>query len=136
MNYFESQAILEQIVKSNNILINCHQGPDQDSVGSATALYQILINMNKKATIICPDKVPNDCLFIPFADKVQTVDFNWFDFRPYDLFIVLDSGDPQQVLKSQDIKMSPVETVVIDHHLTNTRFGNINLIDGTISAAA
>ena len=136
MNYFESQAILEQIIKSNDILINCHQGPDQDSVGSATALYQVLIKLNKKVTIICPDKVPGDCQFIPSSDKVQTVDFNWFDFSPYDLFLIVDSGDLPQVLKSRDISLPKITTIVIDHHLTNTRFGNINLIDGSISSAA
>lgn len=136
MNYFESQAILEQVIRANNILINCHQGPDQDSVGSATALYQVLAKMAKKVTIICPDKIPGDCQFIPLADKIQVVDFNWFDFSAYDLFMVLDSGDPPQVMKSRDISLPKITTVVIDHHLTNTRFGNINLIDGSISSAA
>jgi len=136
MNYFESQAILEQIIKSNNILINCHQGPDQDAVGSATALYQVISGLKKKVTIICPDKVPGDCKFIPFAEKVQTIDFNWFDFTPYDLFLILDSGDVQQVVNSRDTKLPSIKKVVIDHHLTNTRFGEINLVDGSMTSAA
>ena len=136
MNYFESQAILEQIVKSNNILINCHRGPDQDSVGSATAMYQILTNMNKNVTMICPDKVPGDCQFIPFSDKVQTIDYSWFDFSPYDLFFILDSGDLQQVDRTPNLRLPPIKKIVIDHHITNTRFGDINLVDGSISSVA
>jgi phosphoesterase RecJ-like protein len=136
MNYFESQSILEHVVKANNILINCHRGPDQDSVGSATALYQVIAKMNKKVTMICPDKIPGDCQFIPLADKVQTVDYKWFDFSPYDLFLIIDTGDLYQLDRSPDLKLPAIKKIVIDHHITNTRFGDINLVDGSTTSAA
>src|ERR1035437_1276797 len=129
MNYFESQSILEHIVKAENILINCHRGPDQDSVGCATALYQVITKMNKKATIICPDKIPGDCQFIPFSNKVQVADYKWFDFSPYNLFLIIDTGDLYQLDRSPDLKLPPIKKIVIDHHITNTRFGDINLVD-------
>lgn len=135
MNYKESALILEKIKRAKRILINCHVGPDPDSIGSALALYGVLRNLDKEAIIICPTEINNENLyFLKNFKAIKSVDFSKFDFSKFDLFITLDSSNWDQVLGSKSIKSPKIPTIVIDHHKTNTRFGEINLIDDKITS--
>ena len=89
MNYKESILILEEIKKSEKILINCHRGPDSDSVGSALALQEILQIMEKDVEVVCPSDIPEDLLFLSEAKNIRRVNFTSFDFSEYDLFLIL-----------------------------------------------
>jgi len=137
MHYQQSSKILETIKKSKNILINVHRNPDLDSIGSATAVYQALIKMRKNVTLVCPHKIPENFKFLKGADNVETVDFSgWAGKpRPYDLFLILDSGSYDIVTGSKEIKLPDVKKIVIDHHRTNnwTKY-SLRLLD--IKAAA
>jgi len=119
MYYFQSLKILEAIKKSNNILINVHRNPDLDSIGSAVALYQALIKIGKKATLICPHQIPENFKFLKDADKVETINFSDFDFSVYDLFLIADSGSYDIVTGSKEIKPPNIKKIIIDHHQTN-----------------
>ena len=136
-NYFLSKSILEEITKAQNILINIHRNPDLDSIGSATAVYQALIKMRKNVTLVCPHEIPENFKFLKGADNVETVDFSgWAGKpRPYDLFLILDSGSYDIVTGSKEIKLPDVKKIVIDHHRTNnwTKYSS-RLLD--IKAAA
>lgn len=129
MKYEESNNILEKITKAKKILINCHRGPDSDSVGSALAMYQILKNMGKDVSVICPSDIPADLMFLHGANEIIRVNFTSFDFKSYDLFVVLDSSTYAMVTGLKDSDKSEIDTIVIDHHFSNEKFGDINLID-------
>lgn len=136
MNYELSQKILEEIKKARKILVNCHRSPDADSAGSALALYGILTKMGKEVKVISPDKLPKSLTFLPFSQKVEKIDFAKFNFSGCDLFIILDSGNLPMVTKKRDISTLDIKKVAIDHHRTNTHFGDINLVDDKISSTA
>lgn len=140
MYYQQSLKILEAIKKSNNILINVHRNPDLDSIGSATALYQALKKMGKKVTLVCPHEIPENFRFLKGAYSVKTIDFKeWADteVRPYDLFLILDSGSYDIVTGSKEIKLPDIKKIVIDHHKTNN-FSDVKtrLLDEKASATA
>src|SRR3989344_24938 len=118
-NYPESEPILKEISKAKNILINVHRNPDLDSIGSATALYQALIKMKKKANLICPHEIPENFKFLKGADKVMTIDFSSYNFSPFDLFLIADSGSYDIVTGSKEIKLPNIKKIIIDHHKTN-----------------
>jgi len=139
-HYSLSKSILEEIKNSSNILINIHRNPDLDSIGSATAMYQALIKMGKKVTLVCPHEIPENFKFLKGADNVKTVDFKkWADtgVRPYDIFLILDSGSYDIVTGSKEIKLPDVKKIVIDHHLTNNWIDYVyRLLDTKASATA
>jgi len=121
-NYFQSKLIFQEIKQSKNILINVHRNPDLDSIGSATALYRALNKIGKKATLVCPHEIPENYRFLKGADLVLTIDFKTWadtDVRPYDLFLILDSGSYDVVTGSKEIKLPDVKKIIIDHHRTN-----------------
>ncbi|MEK7633831.1 MAG: bifunctional oligoribonuclease/PAP phosphatase NrnA [Patescibacteria group bacterium] len=133
-NYSSSQSILTEIKKARNILINIHRNPDLDSVGSATAMYQALIKMGKKVTLVCPHKIPENFKFLKGADKVKTIDFK--DLSG-DLFLILDSGSYDIVTGSKEIKLPEIKKIIIDHHLTNNwKDYQLRLLDTKASATA
>ncbi len=128
MNYAESPDIQKKIEEASTILLNCHHMPDADSVGSALAMYQLLTHMGKKVRIVCPSTLPQNFDFLAEVDKIETVDFSSFDFSSFDLFITLDSGSWNRVTGSNEIEKPDLPIIVIDHHVSNTRYGTINLI--------
>src|SRR3989304_2761044 len=130
MNYPLSQKLLEEIKKAKKILVNCHRGPDPDSIGSALALYEILTGMGKDVRVVCPSEVSQLNLdFLENFKKIETIDFSKFDFSDYDLFIALDSSSWDMVSENKEMKVPDISIIVIDHHKTNTKFGGINVID-------
>lgn len=130
MNYQESGLILEEIKKSEKIIINCHRSPDPDSVGSALSVYLILKSLGKTdVEVICPDEVPYNCKFLPNSDIIKKVNFDEFDYSSHDLFIVVDSGSWNQVTGKDKIIDSKIKKIVIDHHFTNPKFGDLNILD-------
>jgi phosphoesterase RecJ-like protein len=134
MNYKESVSILKEVKKASNILVNCHRGPDSDSVGSALALSRVLKNLGKEVTIICPSDVPADLNFLSGADSIKRVNFTTFDFTAYDIFFVIDSSTYSMVTGLKDGTKPSIDTIVIDHHVSNEKFGKINLVDVRITS--
>ena len=129
MHYKKSKEVLEKIKRSDRILINCHRKPDPDSVGSATAMYQVLKQFKKEATLICPDTITRITKFIPFSDKVKKVNFSKFTFSDYDLFIILDSGSWELVSGGNGFVIPNIDTILIDHHKSGTINADLSIVD-------
>lgn len=130
MNYKKSKQVLKEIKKANRILLNCHRGPDADSIGSALAMYRVLKLMDKVVDIFCPtDGLYDGVSFLEDYDLIKSgVDFSKIDFSEYDLFISLDSSTWDQATNMDRIPEN-INLVVIDHHESNFGYGNVNLID-------
>lgn len=114
------------IKAAKTILLNAHRSPDLDSIGASTAMMKVLRRLGKKVDIVCPTDVPSDFLFMEGAEEIRTIDFSTFDFKPYDLFIILDSGSYDIVTGKKEISLPDIPTVVIDHHRSN-KFTDVKL---------
>ena len=128
MNYPESQAIKQKIDSSQRILVNMHHNADADSVGSALAMARVLRSFGKEVKIVTPTALSANLQFLLKDDKVDVVEFSQFNFTAYDLFIVLDSSSWPRVCGSGDLPLPQIPFFVIDHHKTNQKFGEINLV--------
>lgn len=136
MNYEESILILEEIRKVNKILLSCHRAPDPDSIGSALAMSGVIKNMGKEVTIICPSEelYENVNYLKGFESIKKGVDFSKFDFSQYDLFLTLDSSNWEMITGSKDFKPNNIKIIDIDHHGTNTKYGDICLVDKDVTS--
>lgn len=117
--YSLSKTIFQEVTKAKSILLNAHRNPDLDSIGSSTVMMKVLQEMGKKVKLICPTKVSKDFLFIKKASEIKAVDFSGFDFRPYDLFLILDSGSYDVVTGNKGTQLPKIKKIVIDHHRSN-----------------
>lgn len=133
MNNCSEQAIelaIQKILESKNIFIASHVQPDGDNIGSILALGLALRKIDKTVYILKSDIVPSDFLFLPNVDIIQ----DYSDDLEIDLLITLDSSDEDRLGKNKDLLVLAKTIINIDHHISNTNFGHINIIDSMASA--
>ncbi len=126
------------IEKSQSILLHCHPSPDPDSVGSVLAMKCALENMGKNVTAIKGDSdIPSAFMHFPGAEDIVQKNFHEVNLNDFDLFIILDSGSVEMI-SGKDIPKFPlpITTIVIDHHASNSSYGEINFIDLSSPATA
>ena len=127
-----SQKIEDAIKKAQQILVITHVGPDGDALGSLTAVGQALVQSNKNVTLVCDNRVPKRFDYLPMADDVLLAPY---EDVAYDLLIAVDCGDEQRMGKAFSQLPEPHPFIInIDHHITNTEFGDINLVNSTATS--
>ncbi len=131
------QAI-QVIQKSHRVLLISHPKPDGDTAGSVLALAHYLEGKNISATLYCKDLPGIQYHFLPgihwFGNRVEHV----LARQPYDCVIVCDAGDLGYAGVDQWLPtLSGAPTIInIDHHRTNTQFGDINIVVEDAAATA
>lgn len=122
---------IKMIKKSNSIYVASHINPDGDNVGSTLALVMALKKMNKDVTPLLTGEIPSDYKFLPKIDLYE--DYSG-DLHPIDLFIAVDSADADRLGINKPLLDVSKNILNIDHHISNTNFGMINLVDDKASA--
>lgn len=124
--YKESQAIKDAIADAERILIITHVDPDGDALGSLTAVGLVMQQLGKSVTLAVDGGRLRRFSFLPLADQIAQS----ADNTTYDLIISVDCGDEQRMGHTfADLSMPRPTLINIDHHVTNTNFGSINLVD-------
>lgn len=128
------EAIKAAVSTAKRVLVITHVAPDGDAIGSLTAVGLALEQLGKETTLACDDRVPERFSFLAKADQAQAaVTGN----PPYDLIFAVDCGDESRMGKIFESLPRPLPPLVnVDHHVTNTRFGQMNLVDGAATATA
>lgn len=130
--------IFDEIKKAQSILLHLHPSPDCDSQGSALAMYHALVGLGKKVTVIKGDSdLQKSMSHLPGAGTIVEKNFFEIDQKEFDLFIILDSGSKDMISKLGEVFFAEhLNTIVIDHHITNPKYGKLNFVDPSIPATA
>lgn len=138
MNYEESRLIFKEVKKAKRILVSCHRVPDPDAIGCSLAMYGVLGQMKKEVKIICPSQelFENLGYLKNFRRIEKNVNFSTFDFSKFEVFVVMDSSNWEMVSGLKNFEKPEINTIVIDHHHTNSRFGDINLVDERMTSTS
>lgn len=111
--------ILAKIQKASHIVLISHLNPDADSLGSASAMYTFLLQQHKKVSWFCKSSQLSEKLsFLPWFETIKSL----FPSSA-DLAIALDCANKERL--GIDIEC---ELINIDHHATNTHFGDFNFV--------
>jgi bifunctional oligoribonuclease and PAP phosphatase NrnA len=124
--------ILGEIERNSTFLITSHEGPDADAVGSSLALANYLSSLGKDVTVYLCDPVPENCAFLPMADRV----LQELPDRDFEVCFVLDVGEFRRAGKAITSSSRIARFINIDHHLGCENFGVHNLIDPQACATA
>ncbi len=120
------EAIRAALQTAETILVITHLSPDGDAISSLTATGLALQQLSKSFTLVCDDAVPEQYLFLPFSNHVLTAPST---IDAYDLILALDAGDPDRLGRAYTDLAEPRPLIVnIDHHITNTGYGSIDLV--------
>ncbi|WP_047395081.1 bifunctional oligoribonuclease/PAP phosphatase NrnA [Cetobacterium sp. ZOR0034] len=119
--------IKEKIEQSNSIIIAGHVNPDGDTIGAGLSLLLGLENKypNKRIDFVLQDPVPKNISFLKGTEKIKKIeDIN----NPnYDLAIFVDSATIERVGKVESL-IGDTFKINIDHHISNPKYGDINLV--------
>ena len=122
MDHELGEAIKARFSSATNILVVSHVRPDGDAVGSLLALGLALQETGKQVEMVLTDGVPASFSHLSGHEQVLT--------RPQagaDLFVTVDCADFKRTGKQFETFRQP--DINIDHHVTNERFGELNLIE-------
>nr|GLJ86864.1 phosphoesterase [Microbispora rosea subsp. aerata] len=107
----------------------CHVSPDGDALGSMLGLGLALARAGKKVVASFGDRVftvPRLLRFLPGQDLL--VEPSAYPAEP-DLMITFDASTMERLGLLAPHAGKARELVVIDHHVSNTRFGTVHLVD-------
>ena len=116
--------LFEIIDEAESIVLLTHENPDGDAIGSVLAMYNYLISLGKSVDMILPD-VP----YI-YRDLVGINNAILNTNKEYELGIILDCATKERIGANSDVFGRCNKTIVIDHHISNTKYGDINIVDG------
>jgi|SRR5208283_409251 len=148
-------AVLLNILKSDGpFIILTHLEPDADGIGSCIALAMAMEDLGKKVIILNRDRIPEHCEFLPGHNKLHRFDDlqnTAVNIQNCKTLILIDCNTISRTgLTGNNVESSPmtirgqieglltanegVTTIVIDHHETESTFGNIRWVKPDFAA--
>jgi phosphoesterase RecJ-like protein len=103
-----------------------------DALGSELATYFLLKKLNKKAVICNNDVTPPIYRFLPFHRVIK----NSLPEGAFDVALVLDCSDSSRTGRVKDYLSRAGCIINIDHHISNTYFGDINWVEPHVGSTA
>lgn len=127
------EELIKAVEKSNSICIISHQNPDGDTCGSALALYRALKLFGKSQVYIYCDVAES-----AFRDSLQVMEgiefYNKVNIDKCDMAIACDCAEADRMGEYLRLFQKAKYRVNIDHHKSNCKYGNINIVEPGISA--
>lgn len=132
----------EEIKNADKIVILTHGTPDEDAIGSAAAMKNLISEKypNKKVDVLIMDKISSkykclkdsdDFVYITKDTNIESIKAN-----DYDLAIAVDCRTKEQMKEASAIFDSAKRTVEIDHHPDNENYADVNLVCQSASSAS
>jgi len=126
------KEIAERLLNSSGVIVSSHIEPDGDSIGCMVAMWRALRAKGINSYLIWEGEIPNRLKFV-----IENCEITKEEPRDYDTAIVLDSGDLNRLQPAFRNMLKNCRVVInIDHHKSNSMFGDINLVDVESSSAA
>ena len=118
--------IINHIKEASHILLASHSGPDGDAVSSLLALGLAIGKLGRKTTIYNASPIPAVYRFLPSVERIVR---HIKKANTYDLALVLDCGNLPRIGEAYSTVSQIPVVINIDHHISNTGFGDIQLVD-------
>jgi phosphoesterase RecJ-like protein len=130
MNTIED--IFAVINQHQRFVILSHIRPDGDAIGSTIALGSTLEGMGKDVTYMNEDGVPESLMFLNGSDKIEQPSYEVLDVE---IMIAVDCANkPRLGEKSLQMAANAKLCINIDHHKSNSGYGDLNYIDANSPA--
>lgn len=130
------QKTWDALLAVERILVVIPAKPDGDNVGSALGLFAALTAQGKTVAVAALGTIPDYFRFLPGIGSVA-YDVDAVASHPWDAMVVTDVSDPSYagIAPLRDGCAPRPLLVQIDHHATNTYFGDVNLVEPNAASA-
>lgn len=133
MKLTDYHQIKDILKKAKSVLVVGHVNPDVDSLGSQLALYHALKKIGKKTDAMSQSRVPKICRYLPGSKEIKTAYLNG---KVFDVVFTVDTPVLGRLGKDLAVVAKQSKNLInIDHHVSNVRFGTVNLVDETACAS-
>jgi phosphoesterase RecJ-like protein len=122
------------INEATSIALACHVNPDGDALGSMLALYHVLVADGRDvcASFSEPFVIAPHYRSLPGLEHL--VSPHAFPAEP-DVMVTFDCGSLRRLGDLAPAAKAARQLVVVDHHVSNDRYGTINVIDPTAASS-
>lgn len=125
---------LRALPRAGRVWIGCHVDPDGDAIGSLLGLGRLLETRGLQVDLACQDAAPEELGFLPGLERIGE---EGPDPARHALAIAVDAGDAGRLGSLYDpARWRAMDTLVIDHHVSNPGFGRHDWIEPTASSTA
>jgi phosphoesterase RecJ-like protein len=133
-------AAVTALASAERIVLTTHLNPDGDGIGTCLALQAALSALGKQVRFVCPGRPASLYRFLPgfdgvvaAMDETQAIAAADLGGRPADLVVSCDAGDLKRLgpvaALVRTVRAAGGRLLNLDHHSTNDRFGDLNLVD-------
>jgi len=132
-----TKLIFEKLLAARRPLLVSHRKPDGDTLGGMMAVYNWLRDQGREAYAFCVDAPSQAYSYFPRIREVQK-NPEIFNDEAVDLVCVFDAGDLAYAGIDAYVAAMPKRPFIanFDHHVTNTLFGDANLVVTDASSTA
>ncbi len=119
-----TKTLIQAIEEAEKIGITGHIRPDGDCIGSTVGLFNyVRKNYPEKKVMLFLEQIPQEMKNV--LDAPEVLNGEDYDIK-FDLFVSLDSSSVDRLGPNQSLFENAGVRYVIDHHKTNTGFGDYN----------
>ncbi|MFL6077534.1 MAG: DHH family phosphoesterase [Mycobacteriales bacterium] len=125
------------LLGAGEVLLTCHLGPDGDALGSMLAVAHALRAAGRPAvaSFSNPLTLPGTLAGLPGFDPGLLTPPERAPVAP-DLLVTFDTGSADRLGDLTGRIGTAGAVLVVDHHVTNTRYGTLHLVDPAAPATA
>jgi len=99
-----------------------------DALGSVLAFYRLIKILGKQGMMINEDIIPYGYEFLPGAGSVKKLKRGLWKVK-FDCLVTLDCSELKRCGQVYKLNMDRRPILNIDHHISNTRFADVNWVD-------
>lgn len=126
--------LMKQIQEAKKIAIAGHIRPDGDCVGSCCALYNYIkhnICLDEKQLVVYMEGIAPQFYLLEGLSEFTT---DVTALQDCDLFISLDCASIDRLGKAEEFFLKADRTILVDHHISNTAYAQIGIVDAEASS--
>ena len=129
MGFEEVKELAKILKEKDNFLVATHLGYDNDALGSLISLGLILEKLNKNFLIYLEEDLRPQYKFLPLQEKFIK------EPKIFDVAVVVDCDRLSRAGENFYSFIKDKFTILIDHHQTNIKDADFNLVMNTNSTA-
>ncbi|MFH1201334.1 MAG: bifunctional oligoribonuclease/PAP phosphatase NrnA [Candidatus Omnitrophota bacterium] len=119
------KKVIQEIRKRDNFLISSHVSPEGDAIGSELAFKNLLERLGKHSFIVNDHDVPREYKFLPGVNSICKPN----QVHYFEVVVTLDCSDLERIGKVRRLIKPGTFIINIDHHISNSGFGDINWVE-------
>lgn len=124
------KAVVRALLEGRSFVLPLHVDPDGDSIGSCLAMRDGLRALGKEAIVVSLSPVPEAYHFLPGVDSIIPLE-KWE--RGQETLVIMDTSDLCRTGIHRDM-IEGMKVLNIDHHASNSGFGDVVYVDEAKSA--